>query len=195
MATTPAPQGSPGPGGMPGSPTPRASFCISPHPRLPPYSPGMLVSLPPEAARCPIPRTLRRPPRVQCGAPPARGPCRERSRRRRARARLEGRAGRWGGARHSHSRPASRVAGPISVCRRSRALCGMRSLAWPAPPNSPRPRPEAKSAKLRRRSAAHRWRKKGDSGPVRETGSHGASMAICLLRLQVPSCERSPAHH
>lgn len=57
-----------------------------------------------------------------------------------------GTRGAVGGARHSHSRPASRVAGPISACRRSRALCGTRSLAWPAPPNSRGPGPEAKSA-------------------------------------------------
>lgn len=104
VAATPTPQDSPGPGGTPGHLLPEPPFVLLP-PRTvpPPHSPGLHASLPSEAARCPIPRTLRRPPRVQCGAPPARGQSRERSRRR-ARARLEGRAGRRRGARATPTR-------------------------------------------------------------------------------------------
>lgn len=115
VSTTPAPQDSPGPGGTPGHPHPEPPFVYPPHRTTLPYSPGLHASLPPEAARCPIPRTLRRPPRVQCGAPPARGPSRERSRRRRARAQREGRAGRWG-ARATPTRAQPRGSQDQSAC-------------------------------------------------------------------------------
>lgn len=81
-----------------------------------------------------------------------------------------GTRGAAGGARHSHSRPASRVARPISACRRSRALRGTRSLAWRAPPNEPGTRPRSQVCKLGLTTAAHRWRKRGGLGTCRGSG-------------------------
>lgn len=193
VAATPTPQDSPGPRGTPGHLLPEPPFVLLPPSRtVPPlHSPGLQASLPSEAARCPIPRTLRRPPRVQCGAPPARGQSRERSRRR-ARARLEGRAERRRGGRAPlplapglEGREANqRVQEEPSPPRDSFiGLVRTAQLGGGIPPRS-------QVCKLGQKTAAHRWRKRGNSGPVRAAGSHGGSTAICLLRLQVPSCAR-----
>lgn len=154
------------------------------------HSPGLHASLPPEAARCPIPRALRRPPRVQCGAQPARGQSRELSRRRRARARLEGRARRRG-ARATPTRARPRGSRGQSA-RAGGAEPSAGLVHWPGAhrPTSGGFRPRRQVCKLGQKTAAHRWRKRGNSGPVRAAGSHGGSTAICLLRLQVPSCAR-----
>lgn len=100
-----------------------SSFCVLPG------SPPLLTRAargfrPPAAARCPIPRTLRRPQSVQCGAPPARGQSRGvRGGREggRERGRERGGEGQGGGGRprHSHSR---------------RALAAARSCCPPARP-------------------------------------------------------------
>lgn len=165
---------------------------IPPGPSPTPHSPGLHASLPSEAARCPIPRTLRRPPRVQCGAPPARGQSRERSRRR-ARARLEGRAGRGARATPTRARPRG-SRGQSARAGGAEPSAGL--VHWPGAHRPTRGGswggipPRSQVCKLGQKTAAHRWRKRGNSGPVRAAGSHGGSTAICLLRLQVPSCAR-----
>lgn len=101
-----------------------------------------------------------------------------------------GTRGAAGGARHSHSRPASRVARPISACRRSRALRGTRSLAWRAPPNERGTRPRSQVCKLGLTTATHRWRKRGGLGTCRGSGFprsvHGLS--VCS------GCRSLPVH-
>nr|XP_054534818.1 RNA-binding motif protein, X chromosome-like [Pan troglodytes] len=130
---------------------------------------------PPAAARCPIPRTLRRPQSVQCGAPPAR--CRSPGAQGGSEGARRGEAGGgWGRARATPTRatptraghwpppaaaagPASRAAGPISARGGSGALRGARSLARRARPNSGRIGLSAKSANSGQRepTARRRW--------------------------------------
>lgn len=136
VAATPTPQDSPGPGGTPGHLLPEPPFVLHP-PRTVPHPPLTRVARVPAVRGSPLPHP------TNTAAPPS---CAMRSA---ARARPEPgaqqkegasaaggtRRAAAGGARHSHSRPASRVARPISACRRSRALRGTRSLAWRSPPN------------------------------------------------------------
>lgn len=155
----------PGPASVRAAGTNRVSFCALPG------SPPLLTRAargfrPPAAARCPIPRTLRRPQSVQCGAPPARagaGECGEGARERREgggreRTRREGRGPARGAratpTRAGHSPPPAAAAGqpglagrgPISARGGSRALRRARSLARRARPNSGRVGLSAKSA-------------------------------------------------
>lgn len=180
--------------GTPGRPHPEPPLVSPPSTGLPPYSPGLHASLPPEAARCPIPRTLRRPPRVQCGAPPARA-ARAGSAAGEGGRERGGRDARGGGGRAplplapglEGRRANQRVQEEPSPLRD--AFIGLARAAQLSGT-----RPQGQVCKLGRRSAAHRWRKSEGSGPVLEAGSHGASTVICLLRLQVPSCARPSAH-
>lgn len=194
VATTLAPQDSAGPGDTPRSPAPRASFCIFPlSPRLPPTHPG---------CSCPCrQRQPAAPSHEHCGAPRV---CNAERRLRAARAgSAAGEGGRERGGKDARG-GGGRAPLPLAPGLEGRRA-NQRVQEEPSPlrvafiglaraAQLSRTRTLGQVCKLRRRSAAHRWRKRGNSGPVREAGSHGASTAICLLRLQVPSCARLSAH-
>lgn len=193
VAATPTPQDSPGPGGTPGHLLPETPFVLlpPPGPSLPSTHPGCKRPCRQRQSAAPSHEHCGAPPRVQCGAPPARGQSRERSRRR-ARARLEGRAERRRGARATPTRARPRGSRGQSA-RAGGAEPSAGLVHWPGahrPTGGGGIPPRSQVCKLGQKTAAHRWRKRGNSGPVRAAGSHGGSTAICLLRLQVPSCAR-----